>query len=78
MLLDMGFNHLACFVTKVLIRKLSLQSFFWSTTLLRDVQPLPVKGNTSVPKASEMTLLRQLLAHDILKKSGMTFSVSTK
>ena len=78
MLLDMGFNHLACFVTKVLIRKLSLQAFFWSTTLLRDVQPLPVKGNTSVPKASEMTLLRQLLAHDILKKSGMTFSVSTK
>ena len=58
--LDMGFNHLASFVTKVLIRKLSLQAFFWSTTLHRDVQPLPVK------------------AHDVLKKSGMTFSVSTK
>jgi hypothetical protein len=76
--LDMGFNHLAYFVTKVLIRKLFLKAFFWSTTLLRDVQPLPVKGNASAPKASEMTLLRQLLAHDVLKKSGMTFSVSTK
>jgi hypothetical protein len=71
----MDFNHLACFVTKFLIRKLSLQAFSWSTTLLRDVQPLPVKGNASAPKASEMTLLRQLLAHDVLKKSGMNFSV---
>ena len=71
--LDMGFNHLASFVTKVLIRKLSLQAFFWSTTLHKDVQPLPVKRNASAPKASEMTLLRQLLAHDVLKKSGMTF-----
>ena len=73
--LDMGFNHLASFVTKVLIRKLSLQAFFWSTTLHKDVQPLPIKGNASVPKASEMTLLRQLLAHDKLKKSWLTFSV---
>jgi hypothetical protein len=31
--------------------------------LHRDVQPLPVKGNASVPKASEMTLLRQLFQY---------------
>jgi hypothetical protein len=42
------------------------------------VQPLPVKGNASAPKASEMPLLRQLLALDSLKKSWMIFSVSTK
>jgi hypothetical protein len=61
--LDMGFNRLASFVTKVLIRKLSLQAFFWSTTLHKDVQPLPVKGNASAPKTSEMTLLRQLFQY---------------
>jgi hypothetical protein len=61
--LDMGFNHLASFVTKVLIRKLSLQAFFWSTTLHKDVQPLLIKDNASVPKASEMTLLRQLFQY---------------
>ena len=61
--LDMGFNHLASFVTKVLIRKLSLQAFFWSTTLHKDVQPLLIKDNASVPKASEMTLLRQLFKY---------------
>ncbi|MFT4816835.1 MAG: hypothetical protein ACI9IQ_002338, partial [Cyclobacteriaceae bacterium] len=36
------------------------------------------KGNASESKASEMTLSRQLLAHDSLKKSWMTFSVSNK
>ncbi|MFT4815379.1 MAG: hypothetical protein ACI80L_000707 [Pseudohongiellaceae bacterium] len=76
--LDMDFNHLALTVTKVSTRKLSLQAFFWSMALHRDVQPLPVKGNASAPKTSKMTLLRQFLAHDVLKKSGMTFSVSTK
>jgi hypothetical protein len=51
--LDMGFNHLASFVTKVLIRKLSLQAFFWSTTLHRDVQPLPVKGARCTEKVRD-------------------------
>jgi len=76
--LDMGFYHLASTVTKVSTKKLPLQAFFWWTTLHRDVQPLPIKGNASAPKASEMTFLRQLLEHDVLKKSGMTFSVSTE
>jgi hypothetical protein len=49
----MGFNHLASFVTKVLIRKLSLQAFFWSTTLHRDVQPLPVKGARCTEKVRD-------------------------
>jgi len=43
-----------------------------------DVQPLPVKGNASVLKANEMTLSRQLLAHDILKWSWMTIAGSGK
>jgi hypothetical protein len=47
-----------------------------SCSLRQSYQPLPVKGNVIAPEASEMTFLRQLLAHDILKKSGMTFSVS--
>ncbi|MFT7470367.1 MAG: hypothetical protein ACI8XU_000255, partial [Kiritimatiellia bacterium] len=29
-------------------------------------------------KASEMTLSRQFLAHDMQRKSGMTFSASNK
>ena len=32
-----------------------------------DVQPLPVEGNASAPKASEITLSRQLSEHDILE-----------
>jgi hypothetical protein len=60
MRLDKDFNHLASTVTKVLIRKLALRAFFWSTVWHRDV---------SGPKASEITFLRQLLAYDILKKS---------
>jgi len=55
-----------------------LQSFFWSTNLRRDLQRLPFEGNTSAFKASKMTFLRQLLAHEILKKSWMTFSILTK
>jgi hypothetical protein len=38
--------------------------------LHKDVQPLPVKGNASVPEASKMTLFRQLLAHDSLESHG--------
>ena len=76
--LDIGINHLASCVAKILTKKLQFHAFFGSTVLHRDVQPLPVKGDVSVPKASKMTLLRQLFAHDILKKSWMTFSVSTK
>ena len=70
MQLDMDFNHLASTVAKVSTRKLPLQACFCSTKLRRDVQPLPVEGNASVLKASEMTLLRQLLAHEILKSHG--------
>jgi hypothetical protein len=69
MRLDKDFNHLASTVTKVLIRKLALRAFFWSTVWHREVQPWPVKVNASGPKASEITFLRQLLAYDILKKS---------
>jgi len=76
--LDMGIIHLASYVANILTRKLQYHAFFCSTLLHRDVQPLPVKGNASVPKASEMTFLRQLLAHDILKKSWMTFLISIK
>jgi len=75
--LDVDSNHLALYVAKVPIVQLPHQAFFWEIKLHRDVQPLPVKGNASVPEASKMTLLRQLLAHDVLKKSWMTFSVST-
>ncbi len=38
-----------------------------STELHRDVQPLPAKANASVPIASKIKFLRQLLARDILK-----------
>jgi hypothetical protein len=47
-----------------------MDDFSVSTALHRDVQPLPVKGNASASKASEMTLSRQLLVHDILKSHG--------
>ncbi|MBL4582279.1 MAG: hypothetical protein JKY29_10705 [Gammaproteobacteria bacterium] len=76
--LDIDINHLTSFAAKIPARKSQYHAFFWSTKLHRDVQPLPVKGNASAAKASEMTFLRQLLAHDNLKKSGMTFLVSTK
>jgi hypothetical protein len=73
---DMDFNHLPSTVTKRPTRKPPLQAFFWSTTLHTDVQPLPVKGNASLPKESTMAFLRQLLAPDVIKKSGMTFLLS--
>ena len=73
--LDMGFNHLASFVTKVLIRKLSLQAFFWSTTLHKDMQPLPVKGNASAPKASEMTFYAAFCARHTEKVMDDFFSI---
>ena len=38
-----------------------------STELHRAVQPLPVKSNASVRISSKIKLLRQLLAHDIMK-----------
>jgi hypothetical protein len=72
--LDMNFNHLASYLAKTSTKKHQFHAF-WSTKLHRDVQPLPVEGNASALKASEMTLLRQLLAHDKLKKSWLTFSV---
>jgi len=74
----MDSNHLASIVTKVPTRKQAHQAFFCSTTLYREVQPWLVKANASGPKASEMTLLRQLLARDILKKLWMIFSVSNR
>ena len=39
------------------------------------MQPWPVKGNASVLKASEMTLSRQLLAHDTKKVMDDFFSI---
>ncbi|MFT4816403.1 MAG: hypothetical protein ACI80L_002543 [Pseudohongiellaceae bacterium] len=78
MYLNMDVSHLALYVAKIPARKLQYQAFFRSTGLHRDVQPLPVKGNASAPKASEMTLSRQFLAHDMQRKSGMTFSASNK
>jgi len=78
MYLDIDFNHLVLYITEISTRKLYQHAFFWSTVLHMDVQPLPVQGNASASIARKITLLRQLLAHDILKKSGMTFSGSTK
>ena len=40
----MDLSHLASYVTNVSTKKLLFQAFFWSATLHRDVQPLPVKG----------------------------------
>jgi hypothetical protein len=74
----MDFIHLALTAAKFSARKLPLQACFCSTKLHRDVQPLPVEGSASVLKVSKVTLLRQLLAHEILKKSWMTFSISTR
>ena len=65
----MDFNHLASTGAKFLTRKLPLQACFCSTKLHRDVQPLTVDGSASVLKVSKVTLLRQLLAHEILIKS---------
>jgi len=76
--LDIYFNHFASTVAKFSTSKLQLHAFFWSISAHREEQPLPGKGDVSAPKASEMTFLRQLLAHDILIKSGMTLSVSTR
>jgi hypothetical protein len=73
--LDMNFNHLASYLAETSTKKHQFHTFFWSTKLHRDVQPLPVEGNASALKASEMTLLRQLLAHDKLEKSWLTFPV---
>jgi hypothetical protein len=71
----MKFNYFASYLAKISTKKHQFHAFFWSTKLHRDGQPLPVEGNASALKASEMTLLRQLLAHDKLKKSWLIFSV---
>ena len=63
--LDMDINYFALCVAKVSRKKLQ-------------VQPLPVKGNVSVPKVNDMTHCAKLLAHYSLKKSWMTFLDSTK
>jgi hypothetical protein len=62
----MNFNYLAATVAKTSIKLCSCMHFSGLLALHMDVQPLPVKGNASAPKASEMTLSRQLLAYDSL------------